>query len=74
MLQTHGYRLQRKKVIDYDVLLTMVWKTDGTTLKMNRNFHPIFGKGELEAFGIEDSPCCNNRRWFLPFTSQKYRR
>ena len=53
--------------------LRLVSSTDGIHFKDEPEFPPIFGKGELEAFGIEDCRVATTEDGFT-LLSQKYRR
>ena len=67
MLQTHAYRLQRKELSDYDVLLTIGFKYRRYSLQRWTGISTYFRKrraGSIRYWGL---PCCNNRRWFLPY-------
>jgi predicted GH43/DUF377 family glycosyl hydrolase len=49
--------------------LRLVWSDDGIHFKENTDFSPIFGKGELESFGIEDCRVATTPEgFFLTFT------
>ena len=61
------YRLQRKELSDYDVLLTIGFKYRRYSLQRWTGISTYFRKrraGSIRYWGL---PCCNNRRWFLPY-------
>ena len=70
MLQTHALSVTKgKNYLTTMSYLRLVSSTDGIHFKDEPEFPPIFGKGELEAFGIEDCRVATTEDGFyLTFT------